>query len=377
MEKREAARRKQAERAAILSRAVENTNEGFVTIGEDHKVVFMNRAAERIFGYSRKEVVGRDLEVILSPGCSQDHQAAVERYLRARRPKVTGHSKELTAVRKDGTTFPCLISFSASRVKGRVFFTGIVRDLTATRALQKQIVQAERLAALGQTVAEIIHEIRNPMVVIGGFVRQLLKRTKEPVTLAKLKVIASEVERVENLLLELRDLYLPRRMRKTTFELQGLLEDVLTLAKSSRRGKNVQLRLESDGVPARVRGDKERLKQVFLNVIRNGIEALEDGGTIVVRSKVVGDRVEVAVTDDGPGMRPEVARKIFEPFFTTKKEGTGLGLCISKRILDEHKGSSLRVTTEPGGGTTVTIGLPLAAKRKRPVSSRPADAPAD
>ena len=122
----------------ILREAVENTNEAFVTIDENHSVVFFNKTAEKIFGFSREEILGHDLNTILSPRCSQDHRLAVARYLRTKEPKLIGHESEFTAVRKSGETFPAAISFSVAGIGGRLFFTALVRDMTETRAMQQQ-----------------------------------------------------------------------------------------------------------------------------------------------------------------------------------------------------------------------------------------------
>jgi signal transduction histidine kinase len=245
-----------------------------------------------------------------------------------------------------------------TRSKGKVFFTGIVRDLTHTKALQEQIVQSERLAALGQTVAEISHEIRNPMVVIGGFVRQLIKKTEDPRALEKLEIMASEVRRVESLLTELRDLYLPRPLKRKTFDLGRMLQEVHALARQAGRGKRIRWMLETGSEPVFARGDRERLKQVFFNLVKNAVEAVGEDGEVAIRSTIRGDRIVVTIRDDGPGILQEFVDRVFTPFFTTKREGTGLGLCISKRILDEHKDCSLKLTSERGRGTIVEIGMP-------------------
>ena len=165
--------RNQNQEMVILKNAVENTNEAFVTIDENHKVLFFNKAAEKIFGYTRKEVIGRDLNVIMSPGCSRNHREAVTRYVKTRIPGRIGHETEMSATRKNGDIFPASISFSVTEVSSKLFFTGIVRDMTETRALQEQIMHSERLAALGQLAAEITHEIKNPLMLIGGFAQQL------------------------------------------------------------------------------------------------------------------------------------------------------------------------------------------------------------
>ena len=121
----------------ILKSAVENTNEAFVTIDENHMVIFFNKAAEKIFGYSRKQVIGRDLNAIMSPSCSKNHRQAVTRYVKTRIPGRIGHETEMVASRKNGDTFPASISFSVTDVGGRLFFTGIVQDMRPLHNLTK------------------------------------------------------------------------------------------------------------------------------------------------------------------------------------------------------------------------------------------------
>jgi signal transduction histidine kinase len=173
---------------------------------------------------------------------------------------------------------------------------------------------------------------------------------------------------VEDLLLELKDLYLPRTLRRRTFDFNRMLGEVHALAKEATRGKNIGLSLTTRDRPSFTRGDREKLKQVLLNVVQNSIEAVDEGGDIAIRSSVRGDRLLVTISDDGPGIPQEFVPRVFTPFFTTKKEGTGLGLCISKRIIDEHKDSTLQLNTEKDRGTTVKISLPLSRKPIRKTS---------
>ena len=347
---------------AILEGAVENTNEAFVTIDQNHKVLHFNKAAERIFGYSREEVIGRDLDVIMAPACSRDHRKAVQRYIRTRAPRRIGHATEITATRKSGETFPARISFSVSEVEGKLYFTAIVRDLTETKALQERMIRSERLAALGQVVAEINHEIKNPLVLIGGFARQLINQARDEKTLKKLKIIADEVLRLENLLKDLRVFYSPRTVKSEEVDIQSLLMEVHDLIKSDCRAKKIQTSFETDGGKAIVKGDREKLKQVFLNLVNNGIEAMEKGGHLSLRSDVKGDRVEIMIVDEGCGIPKQEQEKIFSPFYTTKRHGTGLGLSISKSIIEDHAGSSFFVKSEEGKGTRFTVSMPLVKK---------------
>jgi len=342
---------------AILTGAVENTNEAFVTIDQNHTVLFFNKAAEAIFGYGRSEVIGQDLDIILGPRCHENHRQAVTRYVKTRDPKLIGHETAFTATRKNGDTFPALISFSVAEIHGRLFFTGIIQDMTETRELEEQVSRTERLAALGGIVAEISHEINNPLTTIGGFAQQLTRTTEDKDARFKLEIIAHEVKRLENLLGELRDLYAPTKLTIERIDIAGLLDEIYSLIRDDCQARKIQARLDGEKGIMCVEGDRERLKQVLLNLAKNGIEAMEKGGNLTIHAAVAGDTVEISISDDGPGIPDRVKEKMFTPFFTTKKHGTGLGLCVSKRITDEHPGCSFSVASQEGKGTVARIVL--------------------
>ena len=343
----------------ILKHAVENTNEAFVTIDENHKVLFFNKAAEEIFGYSREEVVDRDLDVIMSPSCSQNHREAVTHYMKTRIPGRIGHETEMSASRKNGDTFPASISFSVTEVNGRLFFTGIVRDMTETQELREQIMRSERMAALGQLVAEITHEIKNPLMLIGGFAQQLSRVIDDEKNLKKVNIITEEIKRLEKLLADLRGFYLTKAITSEAVNIKELLKEIYSLVKDDCKKKNIRTVLKVDEKALLVAGDKGGLEQVFLNLVKNSIEAMGSGGTISIQTRLTGDQVEITVTDEGCGIPKKDEGKIFSPFFTTKSHGTGLGLSISKRIIDDHAGSSLYMKSEEGKGTTFKITLPI------------------
>jgi PAS domain S-box-containing protein len=345
-------------RIAVLESAVENTNEAFVTIDENHRVLFFNKAAEKIFGYGREEVIGHDLNVIMSPTCSRDHRKAVARYVQTRAPRRIGHATEIMATRKSGETFPARISFSVSQVEGRLYFTAIVQDLTELKSLQERMIRSERLAALGQVVAEISHEIKNPLMLIGGFARQLIKESRDEKALKKLNIISVEVLRLENLLKDMRAFYLPRSLEAEEVDIHGLLQEVHDLIRTDCRAKKIHTRLKTHDGGAVVRGDREKLKQVFLNLVNNSMEAMEGGGGLSLESDVHDGRVEIRIADEGCGISEEDQEKIFSPFYTTKQHGTGLGLSISKSIIEAHAGGTFTMESEEGKGTVVTVSMP-------------------
>ncbi len=341
----------------ILQGAVENTNEAFVTIDENHRVIFYNQAAEKIFGFSREEVIGKDLNMILSPQCSRDHRQAVQRYLETKIPRRIDHQTELIATRKNGKTFPASISFSVSHIDGHPFFTAIIRDLAETQYLKEQVAKAERLAALGQIVAEITHDIKNPLLIMGAYARQLIRVAQDEESLKKLNIISEEVKRLESLLGEVNDYYLLKGLKFEKFDIQVMLQEICFLAQHDCKEKNIQLECRTAEGAAWVEGDRDKWKQVFLNLIRNGIEALEKGGNLSLQSWITGRQVEINIRDNGPGIPANIQAQIFSPFFTTKERGTGLGLPICKKIVESHPGSSIEIISEEGKGTEVRLAL--------------------
>lgn len=349
----------------ILLGAVENTNEAFITIDENHRVLFFNKAAERIFGYSRDEVLGHDLDVIMSPGCSRDHRGAVDRYIKTGKPAKIGHESELLATRKNGETFTASISFSVSRQEGKTYFTGIVRDLTETKALQEQLIRSERLAALGQVVAEIAHEIKNPMMMIGGFARQLFSQTEDEKAREKLNIIAQEVARLEKLLNDLREFYLPSRSKRQEVDINDLVKEIYELSLDECEKKNISLELSADQGENIVLGDRDRIKQVILNLVKNAIDAMANGGRLTLQTGRSQGKVQVMVRDTGRGIPRSQQERIFSPFFSSKEHGTGLGLSISKRIIEEHGGSSMTLESEEGKGTAFYITMPILEKHPK------------
>ena len=359
-EERESTGPSQARELLILKQAVENTNEAFVTIDQDHRVLIFNRAAEKIFGYDRDEVIGHDLSVIMAPTCARDHRKAVGRYVRTRVPGRIGHATEMMATKRNGETFPVSISFSVTEVEGALCFTGLVSDLTETKALQEKISQAERLAVLGQLVAEISHEIKNPLMLIGGFARQVLQTTRDEKNREKLEIVANEVIRLENLLADLREFYLSKPLETRPVDLRALVEELFALVQDECRRRHIVLKLEGGEEGAIVAADPARLQQVLLNLLKNAMEAMEEaGGTLRVRMTRSEGKGWVEVIDSGCGIPEKHRGDIFTPFFTTKKKGSGLGLAVCKRIIAQHPGSNFAFESTEGKGTKFQIGLPL------------------
>jgi two-component system, LuxR family, sensor kinase FixL len=338
---------------------INSATDAIVTINEDHVIVGYNQGAEKIFGYTRNEALGQDLSIIIPPPYKAGHREYVRRYLATREARVIGKHVRLKAQRRDGQEFPMSISFSVAEILGNLYFTGVIRDITEYQEMEDRLLTSERLAAVGQTVAHIAHEIKNPLLVIGGFARQLQKAPGlDDKSRKKLAIIADEVVQLEDMVAEMREFVRRPTAQKRPGELEGLLQDALDFFEDVFAEHHIVVRRVKEVELPQINFDPKQLRQVLLNLFKNALEAMPGGGELTVTTRVRDEHVELAVRDTGAGMAPEVLEKLFQPYFTTKAKGTGLGLAICQSIIQEHGGCIIPEST-PGQGATFTIQLPL------------------
>lgn len=344
----------------VQANIIESAADGIVTINEDHIVLSYNQGAEKIFGFTRDEVIGKDLSILIPPPHKEKHRDYVRRYMATRDAHVIGKHVQLKAERKNGEEFPISISFSVADIGGNLYFTGIVRDISEYVELEDRVRQNERLAAVGNTVSQIVHEIKNPLMIIGGFAKQLLKaQTLDSKGLQKLTIITEEVARLESLMSEMRDYSRPPSLNRESGRIETLLREVVTYYVDILKEKGIELALlPIRSLPA-YNLDFQQLKQVLINLIKNASEAMPQGGRITIAVDRQPPDLLMTVADNGEGMTPDVAANIFTPYFTTKSKGSGLGLAISRNIIRAHNGD-IGVESQPGKGSTFTIRLPLA-----------------
>ena len=334
---------------------------------ENYEILDANQAFLNLYKLSRDQVIGNTCHEIthhLPQPCSQisDHDPCpLEKSVLAGGPSQAEH------VHKDRDGNDLYIEISSYPIKnahGEV--TRIIhlsRDVTdrrrAEEVLKERVTRSEHLAALGQLVAEITHEIKNPLMMIGGFARQLFQPADKETKVKKLTIIIEQVERLEKLLADLREIYMPKAPTIEVVNIKRVLERVYSLVKDECANKNIHTEVIIDEKGFLVSWDPSKLEQVFLNVIKNSIEAMGTGGNLSIQGRLSGDKVEISIDDDGCGIPKEHMDKIMDCFFTTKSYGTGLGLCISKKFIEEYDGSSLSVKSEDGKGTTVNVTLAL------------------
>jgi two-component system, NtrC family, sensor histidine kinase HydH len=226
---------------------------------------------------------------------------------------------------------------------------------------QERLLRSERFAAVGEAAAYVSHEIKNPLMVIGGMASQVERRLAEdPAGQEKLRIIQTEVKRLESFLGELRDFLRPAQPSKQAIDLNQVIREVKALMEEAIREKGIRLedRLNPDLPP--VEADPNQLKQVLLNLVKNALEATEDQGSILVSSGTDDGQVWFSVQDTGKGMSEDVQEKIFHPFYTTKEKGTGLGLAVINKIVTDHHGA-ITVSSSAGSGSTFTVRLPEKA----------------
>ncbi len=332
-------------------RLVEHSPET-VMICRDGVIAYINEAGMKLLGGSSKEdLVGRPIIAFIQ---HDYHDMIVEQLQKV----AIGEEVELIEqkfIRLDGKTIDVEVKGIATIYQEQPAVHVIVRDITERKRTQELLQNSEKLTLVGQLAAGIAHEIRNPLTALKGFLQ--LMQTDGLEKKEYFSIMSSELTRIEMIVSELLVLAKPHSTSFKERDLATLLRHVVTLLDTEAILKKVQilLMLETDIPP--ICCDENQLKQAFINFLKNGIEAMPNGGDIVIRVQRQGDLVVIRFEDSGVGIPEEQIAKLGEPFYTTKEKGTGLGLMISYRIIENHRGQ-VRMTSRPGKGTTVEVTIP-------------------
>jgi len=234
----------------------------------------------------------------------------------------------------------------------------VERKTSELESAQKKLLHAERLTAVGQGVVRVSHEIKNPLMIIGGFARQVGRKIQgDEASVKKLNMIVDEVQRLEKLLNEVRDFTRVREPALQEADINRVVLQVIELMDSALSTTGIQINLALTPEPGTCWFDPDQIKQVLINLVKNAAEAMSQGGVITIRTRRNARGVFVDVEDTGPGIPPEHLNEIFNAFFTTKEKGTGLGLAVSLKILNDHNGELL-VSSRVGEGSVFSVRLP-------------------
>jgi PAS domain S-box-containing protein len=337
---------------------VESAVDGIVVIDAHGRIEAFNPAAERLFGYSEREVCGANVNMLMPSPYHEEHDHYLAQYHATHVKKIIGIGREVTARRKDGSTFPVHLSVAEMVLDGETKFTGMLHDLTERTRIEAQLREQTALARLGEMAAVIAHEVKNPLAGIRGAIQIIGGRLPKD---SKDALITQEiVSRIDALNALMKDLLLfarPPQPKPSPVQLNTLIRSTAELlsADPALRG----IRVEVEGSAPAVLADPDLLKIVFVNLLVNGAHAMNGEGTLRVGIGSQAHTAEVAFRDTGPGIPADVRTRIFTPFFTTKSRGSGLGLPTAKRLVEAHHGT-IHIDCPPSGGTTVTVQLPTS-----------------
>ena len=338
--------------------ALQSVSTGIVITDLSGRVTTCNRCAATILEVDPTEVLGRPLRTLERALPMSD---LVDRAVAQRAPQ---QRKEVCMRSASGRAISLGVSISllknrADDVTGAIAF---FQDITEVIALRDALVRSEKLAALGRITAEVAHEIRNPLNAIRGFSQLIREGTPENAAFHRYTgLIMEEVDRLSQYVGNVLDFARASSANRVPVDLWGLTEETVLLAGQKVEGAGVQVVMERDGSEAVCLGDPEKLKQVFLNMVLNAVEAMEGGGKLMVRVLPDPDPafLRIQFEDTGCGIPRSEVRHIFDPFFTRKPGGTGLGLSVSNQIVEAH-GGRIDVESTPGVGTIFTVRLPTA-----------------
>ncbi len=349
----EALRQSEARNRSIVETAID----GIITIDEQGTIEFFNPAAERIFGYRARDVIGQNVTMLMPLPYQEQHDAYLNRYLQTGERKIIGIGREVVGQRRDGTTFPMDLAVGETHVGNRRIFTGIVRDITERKQAAQEMQRADRLALVGQLSSGLAHEIGTPLNVIAGnaeLLRMDLQGQQQNTDI--LDAIVRQTDRITGLVQQLLTFARAKNEAMGPFALSVPLSHALRLLENrlSREGISTTLDIP-DHLPL-LWGAADQVEQVFLNVLVNAWHAMPNGGTVTIKARELDDtRVQIIFRDTGAGMTDDAMARAFDPFFSTKGDkGTGLGLAICKQIIDNHQGY-MSLESAPGDGVTVII----------------------
>ncbi len=354
--------RKRQDAALLVSQArwhalIESAVDGIVMIDDRGRIEAFNGAAERLFGYVEREVLGKNVHMLMPSPYRDEHDGYLARYQREGNARIIGIGRDVVGRRKDGTTFPLHLAVGEMSLEGERKFTGILHDLSSRVQLEEQMREQSALAKLGEMAAVIAHEVKNPLAGIRGAIQVIGSRldAASPETEITREIVA-RIDALNRLIQDLLTFSRPPQPHPTQVDVAALIKATAELFGADPALGAIQVELT--GSAPTVTADAGLLKIVLGNLLDNAAHAMKGSGTIRVSVGADDDRCSVVVRDTGAGMAPDVLDKAFNPFFTTKSRGTGLGLPTARRLV-EAQGGSVRIECPPGGGTTVTVELPL------------------
>ncbi len=342
--KRNAAQNESRDREARLQAILDTAVEAIITIDDRGICETVNTAAVAMFGYTVEEVLGKNASLLMPSPYRDEHDQYLANYLQTGQKKIIGIGREAVGRRKNGEEFPIRLAVSEVQLADRRLFTGIIQDITEQKESQRRLVQSERLAALGEAMARLAHESRNPLQRIQIAVETARLHSQTGSSLGdQLDAIERATDGLDALLDELKNYAAPLSLEKEPVSLVTIWREAWRATSRSRRDREACLQENVGNNEPVCSLDRFRMEQVFRNLFENSLSACQDPVQVEISVSPThsesGSYWTLRFKDNGPGLNEQHLKRIFEPFFTTKTKGTGLGMAIAHRVIDAHQGT--------------------------------------
>ena len=367
------------EREAHLQSVLDTVPDAMIVIDSQGIMQSFSATAERLFQYPAAEAVGQNVSLLMPSPYREQHDTYLQRYFATGERRVIGRGRVVVGLRKDGSTFPMELAVGEMISGSTRSFTGFVRDLSERQAtqqrlqdLQAELIHMSRFTAMGEMASTLAHELNQPLTAVASYLngcRRLLDGTASVQNLMlrdALDRAADQALRAGQIIRRLRQFVSRGEGERQAEPLAPLIEEASALALVGVKEAGVRVGFAFDPSVRFVLADKIQVQQVILNLMRNAIEAMQETTRRELRIATAaqsGDMVEISVTDTGPGIAPEIAEHLFQPFVTTKPQGMGVGLSISRTIIEAH-GGHLLAEPNPGGGTIFRLTLKALSKEE-------------
>jgi PAS domain S-box-containing protein len=376
--RKEIAERKEIEGRLLESEArhrvvVEAASDAVISMDENGLVVLANPAIKSIFGYEPAELIGKPLTLLMPESMRKLHENGYKRYIKTGERRLNWQGTEVIAQRANGEEFPVEVSFGEMTINGHKMFTGFIRDITekkrteeALRTLEAELTRMTRVMTMGQLTASIAHEVSQPLSgIITNASTCLRMLNNDPPNIDGARETTQRTirdgNRAADVITRLRTLFSKKQINIESVDLNEAAREVLALLLGELQTDDVLLQHQfSEDLP-RVMGDRVQLQQVILNLLRNASDAMDTVDDrpkqLLIRTEADGSLVHLSVQDSGVGFDPKLTHRLFESFFTTKQEGMGIGLSVSRSIVEAHHGR-LWATGNDGPGATFAFSIP-------------------
>jgi two-component system, LuxR family, sensor kinase FixL len=353
-------------REAHVKSILDTIPEAMIVIDERGIIQSFSSAAERLFGYAAAEVIGKNIKLLMPSPYRESHDSYLERYLRTGERRIIGIGRVVVGERRDGSTFPMELAVGEMRSSNQRFFTGFIRDLTERQQtearlqeLQSELVHISRLTAMGEMASALAHELNQPLSAIANYMkgsRRLLETStddRSAMLRDAMDKAGEQALRAGQIIRRLRDFVARGETERRVESIRKLIEEASALALVGAKDQGVRVRFQFDPAVDLVLADKVQIQQVLINLLRNAVDAMEASQKrelVISTAPGDGDMIVLSVSDTGSGIAPEMATQLFQPFVTNKRHGMGVGLSISRTIVEAH-GGQIDVEPNPAGGT--------------------------